>query len=89
MVETLSRSQDTLEARCPMLGHLVPFSYCRECNDLLPCRKIVDCWSHQMDVHKFLNSRYSPEEIGRILAPPKPKMLQLIEMARKAAAGKG
>lgn len=72
-----------------MLGHPVPFSYCTECSDLRPCRKIIDCWSSQIDVQEFLISRYSDEEIAQILAPPKPKMLQLIELARKAAAGKG
>jgi hypothetical protein len=71
-----------------MLGHLVPFSYCTGCSDGLPCRKIVDCWSHEMDVQEYLSSRYSPEEIGRILAPPKPKIVQLVEMARKAAQRK-
>jgi hypothetical protein len=72
-----------------MLGHLVPFAYCSACADARPCRKIVDCWSHKVDVQEFLGSRYTPQEIGEILAPPKPKMLQLIELARKAAAGKG
>jgi hypothetical protein len=89
MVDPKGKSHETLEARCPQLGHPVPFPYCTECSDMLPCRKIIDCWSHEIDVQGFLSSRFSPEEIGRILAPPKPKMVQLIEMARKAAAGKG
>ncbi len=72
-----------------MLGHLVPFQYCAQCNDALPCRKIIDCWSHSMDVLEFLNSRYSPEQINTILAPAKPKMLQIIELAGKAAEKKG
>jgi hypothetical protein len=72
-----------------MLGHLVPFSYCCACSDAFPCRKIVDCWSHRIDVHDYLSSRFTPGEIEKILAPPKPKMLQLIELARKAAERKG
>lgn len=38
-----------------------------------------------MDVHGRLKERYSPEQIGRILSPPKPKILQIIEAARKAS----
>jgi hypothetical protein len=72
-----------------MLGHPVPFSYCTGCSDLRPCRKIVDCWSYLIDVQEFLTSRYSPEEISQILAPPKPKMLQLLELIQKASANKG
>jgi len=41
-----------------------------------------------MDVLGFLQSRYTPEEVERILAPPKPKVLQLIELIRKASARK-
>ena len=71
-----------------MLGHPVPFSYCTQCSDSFPCRKIVDCWSHQVDVLGFLQSSYTPEEVERILAPPKPKVVQLIELIRKASARK-
>ena len=80
--------EDKKEARCPLLGHLVPFPYCTACSEGLPCRKIVDCWSHEMDVQEYLGSRFTPGEISAILAPPKPKMVQLIEMARKAASRK-
>lgn len=71
-----------------MLGHLVPFSYCTSCSDSFPCRKIVDCWSREFDVHEFLSARYTPEEVERILAPPKSKILQIIELARRAAANR-
>lgn len=72
--------------RCAMLGHQVPFEYCKECNDSLPCRKILDCWSHEIDVRKYLEENYTPEEIMQILSPPKPKLLQIIEIAKKASA---
>ncbi len=67
-----------------MLGHPVSFAYCRQCSDALPCRKIMDCWFQRIDVQGFLSACYTPEEIARILAPPKPKILQIVEMARKA-----
>jgi len=72
-----------------MLGHQVPFEYCRECNNSLPCRKIIDCWSHEIDIQRYLEENYTPEEIARILSPPKPKLLQILEIARKASAKNG
>lgn len=84
----MSESAETLKSiRCAMLGHQVPFEYCRQCNNSLPCRKIIDCWSHEIDVLGYLEKRYTPEEIAKILSPPKPKLLQIIELARKASAG--
>jgi len=44
----------------------------------------MDCWFQRIDVQGFLSACYTPEEIARILAPPKPKILQIVEMARKA-----
>lgn len=82
-------SCDELDTRCPMLGHLVPFSYCRKCSDSLPCRKIMDCWTGKRDIQGFLNSTYTQEEILRIISPPKPKLLQIIELARAARCRNG
>ncbi|HQI01426.1 MAG TPA: hypothetical protein PLF54_06800 [Deltaproteobacteria bacterium] len=75
--------------RCSMLGHQVPFEYCRQCSNSLPCRKIIDCWSHEIDVRRYLEKKYTPEEIRQILSPPKPKLLQIIEIAKKASARGG
>ena len=75
---------DELSTRCPMLGHQVPFSYCRQCGGALPCRKIADCWSGRIDILGFLNSSFSEEELLQITAPPKPKLLQIVELARAA-----
>ncbi len=71
-----------------MLGHSVPFSYCRQLPEGRPCRLIVDCWQGHLDVAAFLAEHYSPEQIEAMLAPPKPKLtsiVELIEQARKAA----
>jgi len=79
----VSENYDTLEARCPMLGHLVSFRYCRSL-DRLPCRRLMQCWSSQIDVRAYLEGRYSAQEIAAILAPPPPKINQLLELVRKA-----
>ncbi len=75
---------DELSTRCPMLGHQVPFSYCRQCGGMLPCRKIADCWSGRIDILGFLSNSFSEEELLQITAPPKPKLLQIVELARAA-----
>lgn len=67
-----------------MLGHPVPFSYCRQLNGELPCRLIADCWHEQFDVAAFLREHFTVEQLQAALAPPKPKMASLIELIEKA-----
>ena len=71
-----------------MLGHLVPFTYCREPGTELPCRKILDCWHERIDIEAFLRESLSPEEFDALLAPPKQKISQIMELIRKAREGK-
>lgn len=69
---------------CRMLGHQVPFSYCRKGASSLPCRKIFDCWHQIFDIEQFMKDHYTQEQINSILSPPKPKVMTLIEMIQKA-----
>lgn len=66
-----------------MLGHLVHFRYCRTFGKL-PCRRVLQCWSRQMNVAAFLESNYSADEITGILGPPQPKLHQLLDLVQKA-----
>jgi hypothetical protein len=75
---------DTLSQRCPMLGHEVPFSYCRQPGQEVPCRKIFDCWWETFDIKKFIEENYSRETRAAILQPPKPKVLSLLEIIEQA-----
>ena len=80
-------AHDRRRRRCPMLGHDVPFSYCRAPARDLPCRRIFDCWWETFDVRAFLERHFSEDDVARILAPPKDKaatLIELIERARKA-----
>jgi len=52
--------------------------------DRLPCRRIMQCWSAQIDVRAYLEGRYNEQEIEAILKPPQPKINQLLELVRKA-----
>ena len=79
-----AHSFDDQRTRCPQLGHQVPFSYCRALAEGMPCRRIIDCWSGRVDIHGYLKRMCSPQEIARIMSPPKPKLLQIIELARAA-----
>jgi len=75
---------DLRKIRCRMLGHEVNFSYCRQGSGDLPCRKIFDCWFEHFDIEQFMRTHFSEEEIQKILTPPQPKMVSLLEMIRRA-----
>jgi len=77
-------AHDARRRRCPMLGHDVHFSYCREPGRQLPCSRILDCWWQTFDVRAFLRGHLSEEDIARVLAPPKDKAATLIELIAKA-----
>ncbi|MBN1130168.1 MAG: hypothetical protein JXA71_14345 [Chitinispirillaceae bacterium] len=85
---------DNLSCRCPMLGNEVPFSYCRQPGQDIPCRKIYDCWWETIDIQAFVADNYSEDIRNAIVQPPKPKILSLMEIIeqasrRNAAAGRG
>ena len=81
-------AHDQREAYCRMLGHSVPFRYCRGVADGLPCRKILDCWFQCFDVVGFVKEHYTAEQMESILAPPKPKMTSLVELIERAKAAR-
>ncbi len=67
-----------------MLGHEVPFSYCREPGKDLLCRNIVDCWWELFDVQAFLKLHYEPAVIAQSISPPEPKMTSLLSLIERA-----
>jgi hypothetical protein len=78
---------DGQEIYCRMLGHHVPFWYCRNVpgNDSM-CPKIRDCWFMKIPVDEYiLNFR---EEEAATKAPPPPKVLSLVELIEQAKARK-
>jgi hypothetical protein len=82
-------SHDHRLRRCPMLGHEVAFSYCRAPGSQTPCRKIFDCWWETFDVEAFVRSCYGEEKIAEITAPPKQKVLSLVDLIEQARKEKG
>ena len=67
-----------------MLGHFLPFHYCRTMQNGLPCGKIPDCWFRILPIREFIEENYTEEEQRMIFEPPKPKMVSLVEMIEKA-----
>ena len=88
MVRKTKSPYDDYTARCPMLGHLVSFTYCMAPGSTLPCRKILDCWHERTDIKAYLSEIFTPEEIEAITATPKPKVTQLLELIQKAKENK-
>jgi hypothetical protein len=85
----LIEQHDEKTIRCPRVGGEVNFRFCRFENNMLPCRFIVGCWQGQMDIEALLQEHYSEEELGRIFAPPKPKIESLVGLIEKVRKEKG
>ena len=75
---------DHRKRRCPVLGHEVHFSYCREPGSELPCRKILDCWFRVFDVEAFIRCNYRLADIEKILSPRSDKAATLVDLIKKA-----
>lgn len=84
MVAPKIDSHDHIQQYCRMLGHKVPFAYCRSMNDDLPCGNTLDCWKNVFAVDDFVSRFYTKEEIALFLVPPKPKLTQIYEIMTKA-----
>ena len=75
---------DDLGARCRMLGHAVPFSYCRQVADGLPCRLVLDCWHEKFAVAQFIQEHYTAEQIEVFMSPGKAKVASLVDLIEQA-----
>ncbi len=81
----MKEQYDNEEGYCRMLGHRLPFRYCRTANnDEFPCRKIMDCWYDVFPVLEFLAENYTEDELKQAFQPqPKTRMATLIEIVNK------
>ncbi len=75
---------DERRRRCPRLGHEIAFSYCRRTDAANPCSKLLDCWFEMFDVAKWARQNLSSQAMEKLTAPPKPKMLSLVELIQQA-----
>lgn len=67
-----------------MLGHDVPFLYCRKPGSDIPCRKIYDCWWQVFDIKSFMENNYSEETRKKVSSPPQEKMASLLDIIKEA-----
>ena len=84
----MNEAPDNETSYCPMLGHHVPFRYCRTVNDQNPCRKIKDCWFERMDIERYIAENYSEAEQERIFTQSPQKITTIIDLINKARENK-
>jgi len=71
--------------RCPRLGGLVTFEYCRIENGEFPCSRTITCWNFVFDVEDFFRGNMSPDTFDKCFHDAvKPKVATLIELIEKA-----
>jgi len=69
---------------CRLLGHEVPFSYCRRPGSDVFCKNITGCWEGRIDIHSFLAANYTSEQIAQAFKPKAPKIVSLLDLIQKA-----
>ena len=80
----MRKKYDKKEWYCRMLGHDVPFRYCRTMREGLPCAKIFDCWFEILPIKEFVEENYSEEEQRQIHEPPRSRISAIAEILEKA-----
>jgi len=75
---------DNKKIYCRMLGHHLTFAYCRQTASEQPCRKMFDCWFEKLDIEQFIKENFTKKQIKALLAPPKTKMVSLVELIQQA-----
>ena len=89
-MSTSRQQHDELMIRCPKLGILITFAYCRKEASGLPCTRALSCWSDRFPVESFFKEILNEVEWKeQFEAPAKPKLtslLELIDSARDNAA---
>ena len=62
------KDHDKKIVQCRILGHGVPFSFCRKGVSGQPCRKIFDCWYQSFNIAEFIKRHYAEDEIKELIA---------------------
>ncbi len=75
---------DDLSRRCPMLGHEITFSYCRQPGQEIPCRKVLDCWWEKFDIQAYISQHFNDQILQNLQEPQKPKILSLLEIIEQS-----
>ena len=85
MSTDIRRPDDDHMIRCPRLGHMISFSYCRRENQGLPCFKTLDCWFEHFEVERFLRQHLTPDQWEKAFKrSSKTKVSSLMELIQQA-----
>jgi hypothetical protein len=85
MSEPLKSPGEDVTIRCPRLGQMITFSYCRSENQGLPCFKAIDCWFEHFPAAPYFQRVLSGEQWQKVFCcPVKPKMSSLLEIIQAA-----
>lgn len=83
---------DREEVYCRMLGHYLPFKYCRNIPDRDgPCRKIRDCWFDRIPIDEYLQEHLDEKGWQSLREEPPGRMsslMDIIEQARQRVQAK-
>jgi hypothetical protein len=84
----MSENHDCRQRRCPRLGDVINFSYCRSGGEEgRPCFKVFDCWWESFDVVGYFRHALSAEDFGQLSSSPAPNkiasLVDLIDQARR------
>ncbi|MEJ2586880.1 MAG: hypothetical protein P8165_04725 [Deltaproteobacteria bacterium] len=87
MTTNITPPDDAHMIRCPRLGHMISFSYCRKENGGLPCFKTLDCWFEQFPVEAFMREELTEaqwaEAFKRSSKTKLSSLMELIEQAKE------
>ena len=75
---------DELLNYCRMLGHHIPFNYCRTLQNGLPCAKVLDCHFERIPIQQYLQDHFSEEQQALIFKPPQSKLNSLLDLIAQA-----
>ena len=74
---------DDKRCYCRKLGHFVPFVYCRQVGEGLPCSRVHDCWFEAIPVREFVRQNYTDQEIEKVLTPSQPKISTILDIVNR------
>jgi hypothetical protein len=82
----MAHDPNILQRRCPRLGDLVRFSYCRSCEQgQQTCFKVFDCWWEYFDVVDYLRRELPINEFERLATTqPANKVTSLLDLVAQA-----
>jgi len=77
------KQYDSFEKRCPLLGHQIQFSYCRQSESGKPCSRILRCWSDSSPIQSYITEFFGSDEMQRLTNSSKNKICTIVELINK------